>query len=43
MKIFDVIISVSVTVFLKVGARFSLKVTIKVCFSGKKHFENLDF
>ena len=42
-KKFYMIISGSFTYFLKVGARFSLDVVTKACFSGKKIFKNLDF
>ena len=37
------IISGSFTYILKVGARFSLGIATKACFSGKKIFKNLDF
>ena len=39
----DIIKSGSATYFLKVGAGFSLKVTIEACFSCKKNSGNLDF
>ena len=39
----DIIKSGSATYFLKVGACFSLKVTIEACFSCKKNSGNLDF